>query len=56
MNFNPSDPIVSFKKMISFNKKDLVNPALDQMTKYIFNKLPFSITQESMKHLVECAE
>ena len=44
MGFNPSNPIVTFKKMISFNKEDLVLKALKEMNQYILNKLAFSVT------------
>jgi len=33
--FNPSEPIISFRKMINNNKKDLVNEALNEISAYI---------------------
>ena len=44
MGFNPSNPIVTFKIMMSFNKEDLVLKALKEMNQYILNKLAFSVT------------
>jgi hypothetical protein len=54
-SFNPSTPVLSFKKMINYNKEDLVAKALDAMTNYMANKLTFSVTEEAYKHLSECA-
>ncbi len=36
--FNPNEPIVSFRKMISNNKKDLVNEALTNLSEYILKR------------------
>lgn len=44
MNFNPSAPILSFRKMVNYNKEDLVATALKSIKNYIENKLPFAIT------------
>ena len=41
-SFNPALPVVSFRKMVSYNKEDLVNKALNAMTNYIKNKIDFS--------------
>lgn len=56
VKFNPINPIWSFKKMVSFNKKDLVSEGLKYMTNYIMQKLAYCITNEAYKHLKECAE
>ena len=53
--FNPSDPIISFRKMVSYNKEDLVAKALAQMNDYILNRLPFVVTEDSFRQLTECA-
>ena len=54
-SFNPAMPVVSFRKMISYNKEDLVSKALAAMTNYIQSKIEFSVTSEAFKHLSECA-
>ena len=54
-SFNPTTPIISFRKMINYNKEDLVSKALLAMTNYVGNKLTFSVTEEAYKHLSECA-
>lgn len=51
MAFSPSNPITSFRKMINYNKEDLVSKALADMNNYIFNKLPFVVTEDAYKHL-----
>ena len=48
-------PVSSFRKMVSYNKEDLVSTALNAMTNYIKNKIDFSVTEEAFKHLTECA-
>lgn len=53
--FNPSEPVTSFRKMISYNKEDLVSKALQQMNDYILNKLPFVVTEDSFQQLTGCA-
>ena len=53
--FNPSNPILSFKKMINYHKEDLVSKALQSMNSYITNKLAYAVTEESFKQLTECA-
>lgn len=56
IKFNPMNPVCSFKKMVSFNKKDLVGEGLKYMNNYIKQKLAYCITNEAYKHLKECAE
>ena len=55
IRFDPANPITSFKKMVSFNKKDLVSDALKVMNEFIMDKLAFAVTQETIKVLGECA-
>lgn len=55
MAFNPANPITSFRKMINYNKEDLVSKALADINHYILNKLSFVVTEEAYKHLSECA-
>ncbi len=56
IKFNPINPISSFKKMVSYNKKDLVGEGLKYMTNYIMQKLAYCFTNQAYKHLKECAE
>ena len=44
MEFNPTQPILSFRKMVNYNKEDLVTKALEAMKGYINSKLPFTVT------------
>jgi hypothetical protein len=44
IKFNPINPISSFKKMVSYNKKDLVGEGLKYMTNYIMQKLAYCFT------------
>lgn len=53
--FNPSNPLQSFRRMVSFSKRDLVGEALKFMNNYILQRLAYSITNESYKHIAECA-
>ena len=55
MEFSPAAPVVSFRKMVGYNKEDLVLKALDQMSNYVSNKLAFSVTEAAYRHLAECA-
>ncbi len=41
--------------MVSFNKRDLVGEALKFMSNYILQRLSYSITNESYRHIGECA-
>ena len=36
--------MLSFRRMVSYNKEDLVGKALYEMKKYITGKLPFTVT------------
>jgi hypothetical protein len=54
--FNPSEPILSFRKMISNNKKDLVNDALNDLSIYIEKRSRESDLDSESTHLVECAK
>ena len=51
LEFNPAQPIASFKKMMNYNKEDLVGKALDSMKGYINGKVPFTITDEAYLQL-----
>lgn len=53
--FNPSTPVVSFKRMVAFNKRDLVGEALKSLSNYVLQRLAYSITSEAYAHLGECA-
>jgi hypothetical protein len=53
--FNPAAPIVSFRKMINYNKEDLVDKALKGMDNYITSKLAFTVTEEAYKQMCDCA-
>ena len=53
--FNSVNPITSFKKMVGFNKKDLVGEALKNMNDFILDKLAFAVTPETIKLLADCA-
>ncbi len=43
--FNPAEPIVSFRKMVSNNKKDLVSEALDNLAEFIQKRTHKSNTE-----------
>ena len=55
ISFDPTNPIISFRKMINYNKEDLVSKAFKELNQYILNKVSFSVTEEAYKHLTECA-
>ena len=55
VRFDPIKPIPPFKKMVSFNKKDLVADALKQMNEFILDKLVFAVTPDTIRMLGECA-
>jgi hypothetical protein len=44
--FNPAEPIVSFRKMVTNNKKDLVTEALDKLAEYIQKRTLKTNTEE----------
>ena len=44
MTFSPSNPVLSFQKMIKYNKEDLVSAAFAHMTNYMNHKLGYSVT------------
>jgi len=54
-HFDPTKPILSFNKMLTNNKIDLVDLALEQLTGYIKNKVATAFSEEALDHLVECA-
>ena len=49
-------PIVSFRKMLTNNRKDLVDTALKEMVSYIEAKAISAISKEDIKHLLECVK
>ena len=55
MVFNPGCPVSSFKRMVQYNKQDLVLSALGSLSKFIEQKSAFSVTNEGLMQLIECA-
>lgn len=53
--FDPANPVISFDKMLSNNKKDLVNKALKEMVNYINSKSKMSTNDQAINHLLLCA-
>ena len=52
--FNANDPITSFRKMVSCNKKDMVSEAIKQMDTYISGRLGFAIGN-NFQDVAKCA-
>lgn len=51
-HLNTATPIISFRKMLTNNRKDLVDTALKEMVEHIQNKAESAVNKEDVKHVV----
>jgi hypothetical protein len=54
-SFDSTNPLVSFNRMLSNNKVDLVEKALTSMSSYIFAKSQGLMTDDLLLSMLQCA-